>query len=64
MDVLLCCINLRGLIAGRLVVGLGVGASAIVVPAYLAEIAPTKHRGAVVQTYEVGNMYCNPVDAF
>ena len=38
---------------GRLVVGLGVGGSAIVVPAYLAEIAPAKHRGAVVQMYEV-----------
>jgi MFS family permease len=34
-------------------VGLGIGASAIVVPAYLAEIAPAAKRGAVVQTYEV-----------
>jgi SP family galactose:H+ symporter-like MFS transporter len=42
------------LVIGRLVVGLGVGGSAIVVPAYLAEIAPAKHRGAVVQMYEVG----------
>lgn len=41
---------------GRLVVGLGVGASAIVVPAYLAEIAPAKQRGAIVQMYEVGRV--------
>lgn len=38
---------------GRLVVGLGIGASAIVVPAYLAEISPAARRGAVVQMYEV-----------
>jgi hypothetical protein len=42
------------LVAGRLLVGLGIGASAIVVPAYLAEIAPAKNRGMVVQMYEVG----------
>jgi hypothetical protein len=42
-----------GLVIGRFVVGLGIGASAIVVPAYLAEIAPAAKRGAVVQTYEV-----------
>jgi MFS family permease len=38
---------------GRFVTGLGIGASAIVVPAYLAEIAPAARRGAVVQMYEV-----------
>jgi MFS family permease len=43
----------RGLVVGRLVVGLGIGASAIVVPAYLAEISPAARRGAVVQMYEV-----------
>eukprot|EP00879_Flechtneria_rotunda_P018505 GHRR01019417.1.p1 GENE.GHRR01019417.1~~GHRR01019417.1.p1 ORF type:complete len:197 (+),score=47.52 GHRR01019417.1:721-1311(+) len=41
------------LVVGRLLVGLGIGASAIVVPTYLAEIAPAAKRGAVVQTYEV-----------
>jgi hypothetical protein len=40
-------------VVGRFLVGLGIGASAIVVPAYLAEIAPAAKRGAVVQTYEV-----------
>lgn len=39
--------------AGRLTVGIGIGASAIVVPVYLAEIAPAKQRGAVVQVYEL-----------
>ncbi|KAF6262111.1 major facilitator superfamily domain-containing protein [Scenedesmus sp. NREL 46B-D3] len=43
----------RALVAGRFLVGLGIGASAIVVPAYLAEIAPAAKRGGVVQTYEV-----------
>jgi MFS family permease len=40
-------------VAGRAVTGLAIGASAIAVPAYLGEIAPTAHRGAVVQCYEV-----------
>ena len=44
---------LRGLIVGRLVGGFGIGSCAIVVPAYLGEIAPVKHRGAMVQVYEV-----------
>ncbi len=43
---------------GRLVIGLGIGASAIAVPAYLAEIAPAKNRGAVVQVYEVRGRLC------
>jgi MFS family permease len=41
------------LVAGRLVIGLGIGASATAVPAYLAEVAPARSRGAVVQVYEV-----------
>lgn len=44
--VLRCC---RALVAGRAISGLGVGAGAIIVPAYLAEVAPAAHRGAVVQ---------------
>lgn len=50
-----CCLTCSGLVVGRLLVGLGVGASAIVVPAYLAEIAPADKRGAVVQAYEVSS---------
>ncbi|KAF7535714.1 hypothetical protein G7054_g5098 [Neopestalotiopsis clavispora] len=33
---------------GRLVVGFGVGAAAMIVPLYLAELAPTKFRGRMV----------------
>ena len=36
------------LVVGRFVVGLGVGTAAMVVPIYLAEIAPTSIRGALV----------------
>ena len=42
-----------GLALGRLVVGLGVGASAVCVPAYVAEMAPPENRGALVVTYEL-----------
>ncbi|KAF5833592.1 general substrate transporter [Dunaliella salina] len=42
-----------GLVAGRAISGIGVGACAIIVPAYLAEVAPASHRGAVVQVYEM-----------
>lgn len=38
---------------GRFVVGLGVGVSAVVVPAYVGEMAPPHRRGAVVITYEL-----------
>jgi MFS family permease len=33
---------------GRLVVGFGVGSAAMVVPLYIAEIAPTKYRGRMI----------------
>jgi MFS family permease len=42
-----------GLALGRLIVGLGVGASAVCVPAYVAEMAPPENRGALVVTYEL-----------
>ena len=38
---------------GRFVVGMGVGASAVVVPAYVAEMAPKELRGSVVTVYEL-----------
>lgn len=38
---------------GRFVVGMGVGASAVVVPAYVAEMAPKDRRGSVVTVYEL-----------
>jgi len=36
----------------RFIGGLGVGVSSIAVPAYLAEIAPAKHRGRLVALYQ------------
>jgi SP family myo-inositol transporter-like MFS transporter 13 len=33
---------------GRLVVGFGVGSAAMVIPLYIAEIAPTKYRGRMI----------------
>ncbi len=39
---------------GRFITGLGIGASATVCPAYIAEVAPAASRGALVQLYEVG----------
>lgn len=38
----------RELVLGRVLVGLGVGMASMVVPTYLAEVAPTKVRGRVV----------------
>ncbi len=42
-----------GLVLGRLIIGLGVGASAVVVPAYLGEMAPANKRGQIVALYEL-----------
>ena len=36
------------LILGRLIVGLGVGATSLVVPVYLSEVSPVEVRGTVV----------------
>jgi MFS family permease len=33
-------------------VGVGIGVSAVVVPTYVAEMAPANHRGALVSLYE------------
>ena len=38
---------------GRVVTGIGVGASAVASPAYLGEVAPAAVRGAIVATYEL-----------
>lgn len=47
------CLYCRGLTTGRFLVGLGIGVSAVVVPAYLGEVAPAKVRGRIVEVYEV-----------
>lgn len=38
----------RELVLGRVLVGLGVGMASMIVPTYLAEVAPTKVRGRIV----------------
>ena len=40
--------DLPVLLAGRLLVGLGIGGASMLTPLYLAEIAPAKERGALV----------------
>ncbi|GAB4820262.1 hypothetical protein N2152v2_007308 [Parachlorella kessleri] len=45
--------NVLMLVAGRFVVGVGIGVSAVVVPAYLGEVSPAQYRGRVVELYEV-----------
>jgi sugar porter (SP) family MFS transporter len=41
------------LIGSRVVLGLAIGASSVVVPAYIAEIAPKEKRGALVTLYQM-----------
>ena len=45
--------SVTALIIGRFIVGIGIGISAVVVPAYLGEVAPARARGRVVELYEV-----------
>eukprot|EP00892_Ulva_mutabilis_P011254 jgi/Ulvmu1/8500/UM044_0034.1 len=59
--------NVSILVLGRFIIGLGVGTSAVVVPAYLGEMAPPSIRGAVIIMYEImlciGMMSSTLVDA-
>ena len=45
--------NASILLLGRLLVGLGIGLSAVVTPAYLGEISPAHLRGRIVESYEI-----------
>lgn len=45
--------NVIMLVVGRVIVGLGIGISAVVIPTYLGEMAPAESRGRVVELYEV-----------
>ena len=45
--------SFRSLTVGRLLIGTGIGVSAVVVPAYLGEVAPAALRGRIVEAYEV-----------
>jgi SP family arabinose:H+ symporter-like MFS transporter len=38
----------------RIVGGLGIGGASIISPMYIAEVAPTKHRGQLVTLYQLG----------
>ena len=40
------------LLAGRFIVGLGIGFSSVVVPLYISEVAPAPVRGALVSLYQ------------
>ncbi|KAJ5698342.1 hypothetical protein N7462_000347, partial [Penicillium macrosclerotiorum] len=40
--------SLAPMTVGRLVVGLGVGSAAMIVPLYIAEVAPAKYRGRMI----------------
>jgi MFS transporter, SP family, galactose:H+ symporter len=40
------------LLAGRLVVGIGIGFSSVVAPLYISEVAPASSRGALVSLYQ------------
>ncbi|MFS3136415.1 sugar porter family MFS transporter [Gluconacetobacter sacchari] len=45
--------SLAGLVAGRVVMGLAVGISTFTAPLYIAEIADSGHRGAMVSIYQL-----------
>jgi SP family myo-inositol transporter-like MFS transporter 13 len=42
------CSNVPLMVAGRCIIGAGVGAASFVVPLYIAELAPASHRGRLV----------------
>lgn len=41
------------LVVARILIGLGVGLSSMVVPMYAAEVTPARHRGAVVSLFQL-----------
>lgn len=45
--------DLAVLMVGRVVVGLGVGAASVLVPVYIAELAPSRLRGALVAGFQL-----------
>lgn len=59
--------NAATLVVGRVIVGVGIGIAAVVVPSYLGEIAPSAVRGRVVELFEamlcVGMLFASLADA-
>jgi MFS family permease len=47
--------NLNMIYAGRAVAGLGIGASSMTVPVYIAEIAPPSVRGRLIGIFEIAS---------
>jgi len=45
--------NVGMLVVGRLIIGIAIGISSFSVPLYIAEISPTKIRGAVVSSFQL-----------
>lgn len=45
--------NSSFLLIGRFLIGIAIGMSAVVAPAYLGEIAPAHMRGRIVESYEI-----------
>jgi SP family myo-inositol transporter-like MFS transporter 13 len=43
-----CAYSLAQMTVGRLVVGFGVGSAAMIVPLYIAEVAPARYRGRMI----------------
>lgn len=47
--------NLNLIYAGRAIAGLGIGASSLTVPVYIAETAPPSIRGRLVGIFEIAS---------
>jgi major inositol transporter-like SP family MFS transporter len=45
--------NLQVLMTGRVILGVGVGAASVLVPVYIAELAPSRVRGALVAGFQL-----------
>jgi major inositol transporter-like SP family MFS transporter len=45
--------NLEVLMTGRVILGVGVGAASVLVPVYIAELAPSRVRGALVAGFQL-----------
>jgi MFS family permease len=48
-----CAPNATFLLMGRFLIGIAIGVSAVVAPAYLGEISPAHTRGRIVESYEI-----------